>query len=296
MSKLSEFLRSRTGKFLVSPVAAGYEWGRKKLKPKVAPEVQINPLTGQEVQSLYGVPNVAGSGSRPGAGVSGTSGMYGGLGELPGYQDPTSQYQAVTPPPGLSSEQKRAWIAEQAAAQERQASLRRNMARRDAILAGYDQSIANNRRFADLFDQQYSGYGASQRQALERDRLQQLARASGSARRRGLGNTTIRDSLNRGVESDYQQQRTGLEDQLIQNRINLNAQALARENQLTGQRLNFLTGIQDQGPSFEQVIGYGMMPSQLETAQNTRNLAQANANKQFLGNLGVGLVDAVLPG
>jgi hypothetical protein len=221
--------------------------------------------------------------------------MYGGLDQLPGYTDPDFQYEALTPPAHLNSEQKKAWLAEQGLNQERRRVDLANRRSRDAALRGYDQSIANNRRFADTFDQMYQGYGDSQRQELDRARLQQLAQARGNLGRRGLGNTTIADSLNRGVEFDAQRSRSALEDQLTQNRINLNAQSLGRENQLTGQRLNFLTGINEQGPTLDQVIGYGMMPAQIEAAQNAAN---AQAAQTRSGNLkkGAGAVVGGLVG
>lgn len=62
-------------------------------------------------------------------------------------------------------------------------------------------------------------YGASMRSDLADQRQRDLGAANQSAIRRGLGNTTIRDSLNRGVNADYTRNNLALEDRLLQNRL-----------------------------------------------------------------------------
>lgn len=258
----------------------------ESVNPLTGQSVQ-SPLTGQNVQSRFGTPVYD---APQGLGVSGTSGAFGQLGGLAGYQDPGFKYTDIVDPPGLTGEALAAWRASQIAGQERQATIARNMARQRQIETGYGDQIKNNRRFSDTFDQMYSGYGDAQRQELDSARQQQLARTYQSARFRGLENTTIRDSLGRGVESDYQRQRVGLEDKLTQNRINLMAQGLGREQNIDQQRQNYLTGIQDEGPSFEQVMGYSLMPEQIKAAElrafNEKQAAAKQAKKQK--NSGIG--------
>jgi hypothetical protein len=187
-----------------------------------------------------------------------------------------------------------------AAEAERQASLARNAERANVIQGGYDQQLANSRIMANQgyqnINDNYAGltadaaatrdrnmaridqYGNSARSDLAIKNQQMLAAASQSAIKRGLGNTTIQDSLVRGQNFDNTRQSLALEDQLLQNRISTDAslsgayqntlqnraQSLASqwnknmdtENGITGQRLQFLADIQDQGPSFNDVSNY----------------------------------------
>lgn len=183
------------------------------------------------------------------------------------------------------------------AAAERQQMMQRAADRQNAVLGGYGQMIQNNRLLGDQaltamgsdYDRvaqdaaatrdrnmaRVDQYGNSMRQDLDIQRQQQLAAAQYGAIKRGLGNTTITDSLARGVNFDNQRQRLSLEDQLLQNRIatdsNLSGtyqQALANragalanqrnqnigtENQLGSARLGYLGGIQDDTQSFNTV-------------------------------------------
>lgn len=82
----------------------------------------------------------------------------------------------------------------------------------DAIAS--DASATRDRNMARI-DQ----YGNSARQDLDISSKQALARASQSAIMRGLGNTTIQDSMVRGQNFDNGRQKLALEDQLLQNRI-----------------------------------------------------------------------------
>lgn len=82
----------------------------------------------------------------------------------------------------------------------------------DAVAA--DAAATRDRNLARV-DQ----YGNSMRQDLNVQNKQNLAKASQSAIMRGLGNTTIQDSLVRGQNFDNTRQSFALEDQLLQNRI-----------------------------------------------------------------------------
>lgn len=97
-------------------------------------------------------------------------------------------------------------------------------------------------------------YGNSLRSDLDIKNQQALAAARQSAISRGLGNTTIQDSLVRGQNFDYGRQKMALEDQLLQNRISTDS-ALSKTYQDTLQsraqglasQWNQNTGIYQQG-------------------------------------------------
>ena len=185
----------------------------------------------------------------------------------------------------------------QSADQERLAMQQRATDRQNAVIGGYDQQIQNSRamgdegyqRLASDYDlltadardtrarnmQRIDQYGNSARSDLNVKAQQQMAAASQNAIKRGLGNTTIQNSLQRGAQFDNTRQQLALEDQLLQNRIstdmNLSAayqgtlntratglnqqfnQNLNNENSLTSQRLGYIGGIQ------ENMDGVGMV-------------------------------------
>jgi len=156
------------------------------------------------------------------------------------------------------------------ARQEAAAGRQENRERGDAILAGYDQALANNRAMSDRIAAMNDGYGASMQQQLANDYASRLAQSNQSAMRRGLGNTTIRDSLNRGVTSAYDLARMQLGDQLTQRRIGLATDAMGRENQSAYGRLGFLTGIQNDYPTSADYGNYLLQSGVLEETKKSR--------------------------
>jgi len=203
----------------------------------------------------------------------------------------------------------------QAADQERQMNMQRAAERQNAVIGGYDQQIAASRargqqgyaqlksdydalaadalatrqRNMDRIDQ----YGNSMRQDLDIQNQQRLAAARQSAIQRGLGNTTIQDSLVRGQNFDNTRQQLSLEDQLLQNRIATDsqlsgvyqgalqnrAQALnsqrntdaERDNALVQNQLGYIGGIQDDQEGFRTVAD---LYTQLWQMQNANAEAQ----------------------
>lgn len=111
-------------------------------------------------------------------------------------------------------------------------------------------ALATRERNMGRIDQ----YGNSLRSDLDIKNQQALAAARQSAISRGLGNTTIQDSLVRGQNFDYGRQKMALEDQLLQNRISTDS-ALSKTYQDTLQsraqglasQWNQNTGIYQQG-------------------------------------------------
>lgn len=170
---------------------------------------------------------------------------------------------------------------------QRQAALGAAAARQTQVIGGYDSQIAKSaamgQQVYDKLDADYAPitadalatrernmarveqYGNSMRSDLDIKNKQALAEARQSSIMRGLGNTTIQDSLVRGQNFDNTRQVLSLEDQLLQNRISTDsslsakyqdtmqsrAQGLAtqgnnnisNDNQLAAGKLNYIGGI-----------------------------------------------------
>ncbi len=169
-------------------------------------------------------------------------------------------------------------------------------ARQNAIIGGYEQQMANSRSAGQygygMLSQNYDAiaadalatrdrnmgridqYGNSMRQDLAIKNQQALAAANQSAIKRGLGNTTITDSLARGVNFDNTRQTLALEDQLLANRISTDSslsnayqsvlqnrasglasqwnQNIANDNQLAQNRLSAVSNLYLQQNQNEQ--------------------------------------------
>lgn len=240
---------------------------------------------------------------------------FGQLAPLPTYTAPV-QSSAIAP--GANT-----YLTLAAAAdQERRLSMQRTADRQNAVLGGYQQQIANSRLLGDQgynqlaanYDQltadaaatrarnmgRIDQYGQSMRQDLDIKNRQALAMANQSAIQRGLGNTTIRDSLVRGQNFDNTRQQMSLEDQLLQNRISTDSQLsgvyqgalqnraqalntqfnqnLANENQLTSQRLGYLGGLQDDTQGFQNVANLYSQQLQMDNANRQAELELSYRN------------------
>lgn len=227
-------------------------------------------MTGADIANMYGKSNTIFSDS-PNAGRSGTSGYYGSLGALSPYSPQPYSYQDFATPANLTSiSAKQAALQSNIMAQNAQAQQAENAQRGQAILSGYGQRIANNRGFADQQMGMIDSYGNSQRLALDQQRQAQMANARQSAMSRGLGNTTIQDSLNRGVNADYARNQLGLTDQLLQNRLNQNQTNIGTENQLTGDRLQFLGAIQNPYPTLADISNLYLQSGVLQETAGSR--------------------------
>lgn len=226
--------------------------------------------TAADIASLYGKGNTLFSDS-PNVGVSGTSGYYGRLGSLSPYSPQPYTYTDYTPPATMTSiSAQQAALQSNIMAQNAQAQQGENAQRGQAILSGYGQRIANNRGFADQQSGMIDAYGASQRLALEQQRQAQAANARQSAMSRGLGNTTIQDAMTRGVNADYARNQLGLNDQLLQNRLNQNQTNIGLENQLTGERLQFLGAIQNPYPTLADISNLYLQSGVLQETATSR--------------------------
>lgn len=251
-------------------------------------------------------------------------------GSFPGY-NPIAPVSAITPASysrktGVTGVADYTGLA-QAADKERMAIAERANARQAAVIGGYDQQIANNRLLGDRGYQQLQAnydpiaadaaatrernmgridqYGNSMRSDLDIKAQQQMAAAQQSAIQRGLGNTTVLNSLQRGAAFDNNRQKLALEDQLLQNRIatdsNLSgayqgilqnrAQALGsqwnqnvqNENQLTGQRLGYIGGIQEDMTGFNNVANLYTMKFQQDNDNQQREIDRIAADDPRYG-------------
>jgi hypothetical protein len=215
----------------------------------------------------------------------------------------------------------------QSANNERLAMAQRDAARQNAVIGGYDQQMANSRAagqqgyntLAKNYDQivadaqatrdrnmgRIDQYGNSMRQDLAIKNQQALAAANQSAIKRGLGNTTITDSLARGVNFDNTRQMLSLEDQLLANRISTDSslsnayqgamqnratglasqwnQNIANDNQLAQNRLGYIGNIQENMDGFNTVANLYSQGLQMQN-QNDQAEIQRRQERPWLYN------------
>lgn len=148
-------------------------------------------------------------------------------------------------------------------------------------------------------------YGNSMRKDLDIKAQQNMAAANQSAIQRGLGNTTILNSLQRGAAFDNTRQQLSLEDQLLQNRIatdsslsnayqsvlqnraqGLNSQAnqnIGNDNQLAQNRLGYIGGIQENMDGFNTVANLYSQGLQMQNQNEQARLEREARNPQLQG-------------
>lgn len=106
-------------------------------------------------------------------------------------------------------------------------ALQQNIANYQNILQGYQQTMGNQvtaqgaigKGYNDLYNNVLQGIqdvGASQKQAISDSYAQQQGQASQSLISRGLGNTTVQDSVNRGLSLDKNKADIALSNQMAQ--------------------------------------------------------------------------------
>jgi hypothetical protein len=220
-----------------------------------------------------------------------------------------------------------------AADKERLMQAQRATGRQNAVIGGYEQQMANSQLMGQQAYNQLSTdyglltadaaatrdrnmaridqYGNSMRQDLDLKNRQALAAASQSAIQRGLGNTTIQNSLVRGQNFDNQRQQLSLEDQLLQNRIATDSQLsgvyqgalqnraqglnnqfnqnIQNDNSLAGQKLGYIGGIQENMDGFNTVSNLYTQLWQMENANAQAQLDREERNPGLYrgyGNIG----------
>lgn len=212
------------------------------------------------------------------------------------------------------------------ATKDRLAAQEREFARQAEVRSGYDQQIAKSAALGQQgYDQlaanyapitadalatrernmaRIDTYGDSMRSDLDIKNKQALAAASQSAIKRGLGNTTIQDSLVRGQNFDNTRQKMSLEDQLLQNRISTDAslssayqgalqnraqglasqwnQNISNDNTLASSKLGYIGGIKEDNSYLDIANIYA------------QGLQQENANQQAALNRAASYSEALL--
>jgi hypothetical protein len=180
---------------------------------------------------------------------------------------------------------------------ERLAQQQRATARQQQVISGYDQlqadAFATRERNMGRVDQ----YGASMRQDLDIRNQQAIAAARQSAIKRGLGNTTIYDSLERGQQFDNTRQKLALEDQLLQNRISTDSSLSAQYQQMGDRRLGYIGGIQEDMSAFNSVAnlysqGLQMQNQNQQAAFDRANSSSAIAQYNLMNRPAVGVYRA----
>lgn len=153
-----------------------------------------------------------------------------------------------------------------------------------AVNQGYNQMIQANQ-----------GYGASQQLALQQAYDRNTAATQQSMISRGLGNTSVLDSAQRGNMYDYQNSNLTLQDQLLQRQQGLQqaqlgyaAQAQQGSAALQGQALGAQTGLfqQQYGAGANYVSQYDLNNQQAQLAKGAQgynydlqqNLAKTSQN------------------
>ena len=259
------------------------------------------------------------------------NGYYNPLGTLGGmYNSPAPAPARASAAPVAASGGNYNALAKSADA-ERIAQAQRATQRQGEVIGGYDTQITNSRARGEegyqRLSDDYAGvtadalatrernmarveqYGTSMRDDLNRKNTQNLAKASQSAIMRGLGNTTIHDSLVRGQNFDNNRQMMSLEDQLLQNRIstdsnlsnvyqnalqnraqmlgnqwNLNTQS---DNALATGRLNYIGGINENMDGFNSVANLYSQGLQMQNANQQayydRRLRQSQSPQASTG-------------
>ena len=232
----------------------------------------INPYGEGGWANMYGTPAIPGGPQAPAvAGMPGDAlNTPTALPSLPAFQ-----YQPIQVDPRLTGLSRTTAIEAAKAAQERQAGMQRQIAQRNFLDTEYLRRIQQAR-------QQLQGYGEGQREELSRGIVRNTAAAAQQAQQRGFGNSSMAQNLQRGVQADAAFNRARLEQSLLDRQMQT-------DQDLTGQRLNFLNSIQDESPSQGDVRNLvlgtaGARESKAALKQQIAQLREAQ-NKQFWASI-----------
>ena len=184
-------------------------------------------------------------------------------------------------------------------------ALAMNQSNYNNILAGYQQSLAKQTSAQQAIQAGYSGLyndvmaringeGESRRQGIDRASAQSLAKSSQQLIDRGLGNSTIQTSVNRGVEADRNFQQLNLSDQLARqsadymSRLGLAGLSSQQrgEDAMLGQfnrQLDFMNSVTAKYPDAGM---YGQLAMQAGQAKAAERNAYQTGGGAFAGNPG----------
>lgn len=132
------------------------------------------------------------------------------------------------------------------------------------ILTGYQQAMSRQNAGQQGIMDTISGVG----QAGQQDILDRYAASSGSAAQglidRGLGNTTVQNSVQRGIDYDREKSQVQLADAMAQLRAGYQNRAVEQNTGLAGQQLNWMNSITSSYPNAGM---YGQLAGQFGAAQ-----------------------------
>lgn len=186
-------------------------------------------------------------------------------------------------------------------------ALEQNKAMYGDIMAGYQQTSANQVNAQNALAGGYTslynnvlggiqGIGASQQQAIQDTYAQQRGSADQSLISRGLGNTTVRDSVQRGLTLDEGKANIALANQIAALNagyqsnlglagLNYGNQAAAQNTGQANSQLGFMNSITAKYPDAGQYNSLFSQQGQWQQAQADRALTAQLAQK---GRAGVG--------
>jgi hypothetical protein len=175
------------------------------------------------------------------------------------------------------------------------------------ILAGYQQTAGQQQTAQQAIEGGYGnlygavqntiqGIGASQSQAIADTYAQQSGNSAQDMINRGLGNTTVQQSVQRGNLLDEQKAQTGLANQMAQLQagyqsnlgqagLNYANQANMQNTALSGQQLNWMNSVNSPYPNAQ---AYGNLALQQGYAQQAKLLAgQAPRGGGYAGGVSI---------
>lgn len=261
-----------------TPIGLAYKYGIEKPREqrrRDAVALANRPsqsLSAEDVSATYGT----GQGFSTGPGQV-TPGYYGTTQDgLPAFTRTPFQYKPIVVPKGLSPAAAKAYEQAEAAKQERQAALFENEQNLQQMLG---LNAYGRQQNADFFRQ----YGQAGRADVDRSRQQQLAQGRSSLIARGLNNSTIRDTTERGIESESSRNLRDYNDRLA-------AMSQDANNRNLAERMQIISGINRPTLSFNELTGYGSAPTQISAIERQQQQARDDARKaqwmNLFGNLG----------
>lgn len=149
----------------------------------------------------------------------------------------------------------------------------------------HNSAAANINRGYVGMQQQLSQVGDAQRYGLQRQFAQQGAASQQSMIDRGLFNSTIQDTQQRGINYDYANAKTGLEDTLTREQVGAKQAQLEYQNQAQQQRQGIYSGLnQFRGSAYGQQAQYGIQAN-LAEQQQQHELAKLSYQRSIQGSM-----------
>lgn len=172
------------------------------------------------------------------------------------------------------------------------AALNFNQRLGDTVNTGYNNLLAAQQGSQQEILNDIANYGQSSRQGLIDQHAYNTGKALTSMISRGLGNTTVLDSAQRGYNYDYAKANLQLDDQLAAMKANLKNQFIGQNTNLGGSQLAFLERMS--GPYPNASLYAGLASQYGAAAQSDKN--QQSIRDQ-LGRAGGGFgMQQALPG